>query len=185
MDEAAEIRTQEKEIFPLTAEIEVSPITDDMWRIKVGNTGLNIFVSKLDVEPETNSYIWRQHYTPDGQLAAVKGKEQKYTLIYAYALTNFLNWWQDKENFKYGFPRYNRIDGIADATMHNFRCNLLGTNNGLDIYQMTGKHKWGEDYIYEYCLNLDKLNDNTKIKQRLKRLSEKCRRQNYFMKEEA
>jgi hypothetical protein len=180
MGEAIEIKDLDREIYPLNAEIKIRKTSDDFWHIRVGNTGLKFLVQRQS-EGQKDKYVWKQHYLPDGQVSTSKNQRYKYSSVYAYALSHFLDWWENEENFSHGFPKEDIVHGISNSKMHEFRRNLFDAHRET-IYEETAKYSYGR---YGYSLHLDRLASNEEIRTRLSKLSKRCKKQKYRMKEPA
>lgn len=147
----------------------------------VGNTGL-----KIDVFKFNDDFDWIQHYTPDGYKDQIHANRRKNSLVYPYGLYHLVKWWQNQSNFDpRTFPRQDVLIGETNLKMHQFRRRLLGDHIYREKPTLTGEYDRSYDKVindsYEYTLDLRILADNHPIMERLKKLSEYCASQSYYL----
>lgn len=159
---------------PLNAEIHISPPEGEGLpsMIFVGNTGLRINVHSTEGRPT----IWEQHFTPENEVAVSSDTRLKYSETYAHALYNFIEWWRNSDNFDFTkLPRQRFLYGFAtNSEIINFRKKLLGD----DIYKELTPDQTLE---LNYSIDLEKLARDEELMSKLKKLSERCKKQNYKM----
>ena len=160
------------EIFPLVDRpVTIKPAIGEerpAWFVNVGNTGL-FFIVYQSTDGRVEA---QQHFEPDGSNQPRPGKETKHSLAYAMGLYAFMGWWQAYPfNTKDGLPQFSILYGTTNTTMHRFRQKLLGSK----IYQEIGHN----NSHYHYRFDLDLLQHNAVVMQRLAKLAEKCKKQGY------
>ncbi len=161
--------------------------------VSIGNTGLHFLIINHAGKPSLNGasadsfldYIWEQHFTPEGTKKASAQHAIKYSLIYAFALNQFLNWWENRENFYStdftdifkGEPKANRpkyLTGSTNSTMEAFRLKLLGANN-FNAYSSPSQFMQNHTYF----LHLDRLAQDKEVRSRIEKLSDDCKKRNF------
>ena len=159
---------------PLNAGIHVLPSEREghYSTIFIGNTGLQIDVHSVDGRPT----IWEQHFTPENEVTAPSDTRLKYSEIYAHALYTFTEWWRNSDNFdSTKLPRQRFLYGFAtNPEIINFRKKLLGD----DVYNELTPNQIPE---LNYSIDLEKLSKDENLMSKLKKLSERCKKQNYKM----
>jgi hypothetical protein len=157
---------------PLNADVFIDIQNVDLRYIHVGNTGLTVSAWKTN-----GIWDWQQHFTPEKNIKPIPGKEHMYSLIYPYAVWNFLSWWKDDRNFSEDFPKLCNLTGETNARMHRLRKNIFGGDTDNGIYSETGYFPIGPSYTYR--LDLEKLSANQDVCGRLQKLADECRKKDY------
>ncbi len=161
--------------------------------ISVGNTGLQILLidhggkpSQRGISPENpTEYMWEQHFTPEGAVEPSPQNAIKYSLIYAYALNQFLEWWENDHNFNSGElmdifkgePRPNKpkyLTGSTNKTMETYRSKLLGADD-FTTYPFPSQ----PSKIHTYFLHLDRLVHDERARSVLNKFSQECKNKNF------
>jgi hypothetical protein len=159
---------------PLNAGIHISSPEGEGLpsMIFVGNTGLRIDVHSAGGRPG----IWEQQFTPENEIAVSSDTRLKYSEIYAHALYNFIEWWKNSDNFDFTkLPRQRFLYGLAsNSEIINFRKKLLGG----DVYKELTPSQAPE---LNYSIDLEKLSRDEKLISKLKKMSDRCKKQNYKM----
>lgn len=150
---------------PLNTDIEVKK---DFWSIEkvitVGNTGL--FISKFE-------NIWLQSYTPDNYARGRRSTQLKHARVFGAAFLSLLEWKQQSREMN----SPDSVVGITNNTSHKFRRKLLSHH-----YQELGKTDFSNIYTNVYKIQLLDVAYDSKVMERLAKLSNLADKKNYQMR---
>jgi hypothetical protein len=136
------------------------------WRIDVGNTGLKLIIR----EPGQAE----QHFLPDNKGCSSPNKVHKFSQLYVLGIYEFCNWWKEnKTSLPDSMPDFSSLNGITNSSMNKFRKKLFGN----EIY----REKIIDNNHYSYQINLDDLAKDVKVMDKLGKIANHARKQNYLM----
>lgn len=160
----------------MSEKLTFSPTINDDWdgrsstSVLIGNSGLEFIRFNGDKEEMF------MHFTPDNNCGYTvdEATALKYSKIYCAAFYEFFLSWCDEENFLIQ-PRPRYLVGSTNSRMFHFRDKLF--NQDEYIFEMLD---FSID-CFEYRIDMEKVIGNPKLIDRLKRIHDRCVKEDYSM----